>query len=63
MISGWEYEFGEYQMGRISEEEFNIHAKRQVYRAIDVGLAWQQYKNTAPSAFADFMEHNIVNSE
>lgn len=61
LITGWEYEFGEYEQGRISEEEFNVAGKKQVYQSVRaLGPVWESYRSTAPRSFADFVDRNIA---
>lgn len=61
LITGWEYEFGEMERGRLLEEEFNVAAKRQVYRSLPaLEQIWVQYRSTAPPRFTEFMEQTIV---
>ena len=62
LITGWEYEFGEMERGRLLEEEFNVEAKRRVYRSLPaLEPVWNQYKGMAPPRFAEFMDRNITN--
>jgi hypothetical protein len=57
-----EYEFGELERGYISEQEFNVEAKRarvESVRAV-VEPLWAVYCETAPSEFVSFVEREII---
>jgi hypothetical protein len=59
----WEYEFHEYEAGRLNNEEFNPAGKRRVFeRNTEIwDRGWTQYKTTAPRRFVEFVDENIVN--
>lgn len=61
LITGWEYEFGEKEFGRISDEEFNVAAKREVYRSLPALIeVWTNYyRPLAPAPFREFMDTEI----
>lgn len=60
LLTSWEYEHGEYKKGRISMEEFNIEAKRRLYRNSGaLRMVWGEYKSTSPKLFTEFMEREI----
>ena len=58
----WEYEFHEYEAGRLAEEEFNPNSKRGVFeRNSEVwGRGWTDYKITAPRRFVEYMDRKIA---
>lgn len=61
LITGWEYEFGELESGRLSEEEFNVVAKRELFQRLGaLGPIWAEYRRAAPPSFAKFMDQNIA---
>ncbi len=62
-LGTWEYEFGEYAAGRLSEEDFNPAVKRDLFERTGVQwrAAWNQHKVTAPRRFVEYMDENIAN--
>jgi len=58
----WEYEFREYEAGRLAEEEFNPAGKRVLFERIPEmwGLGWTEYKITAPRRFVEYVDKNIA---
>lgn len=61
LITSWEYEFGEYENGRLSLEELNVGAKRSVFLLLHRHLVpvWETYRDTAPRAFSDFLNNDV----
>ena len=61
LITSWEFEFGEYQRGRLSPDEFNIPAKQYTVEIMPVFRQyWDEYRQFAPAEFRDFMDQEIV---
>ena len=58
----WEYEFGEYDAGRLVEQEFNPAGKRILFEGFPAiwGPGWAMYKTTAPPRFVEYMDRNIA---
>jgi hypothetical protein len=58
----WEYEFREYEAGRLAEEEFNPGGKRNAFEKIpDLwNFGWAEYKKTDPQRFVDYVDQNIA---
>ena len=58
----WEYEFREYEVGRLAEEEFNAAGKRTLFQrnSESWGTGWTNYKNTAPRRFVEYVDQNIT---
>jgi hypothetical protein len=58
----WEYEFGEYEEGRLSIEDINPAAKRLLFSARPgvVNAAWAQYQTTAPPRFVRFVREEVL---
>jgi hypothetical protein len=61
----WEYEFTEYERGRITEAEYNIADKRAFLQALMpiAGPAYSQFMSTAHPRFAAFMEQRFARGE
>jgi len=61
LITSWEYEYGEYEKGRLSLGEFNVAAKRSVYLILQrpMSQVWATYRDLAPPSFADFMDEHV----
>ena len=60
LLTCWEYEYGEYQKGRIAAEEFNVSAKRRIYQNSGaLRMVWSELKATTPKSFREFMERAI----
>jgi len=53
----WEYEYGELKRGQITEEEFSVPGKRQIFSFGEDH--WDQYRVTAPADFVEFVEREI----
>jgi hypothetical protein len=53
-----EYEFIELQRERITLEEFSIPGKRKTFETLR--FAWADYRSTAPEAFVEFVETEIL---
>jgi hypothetical protein len=61
LLTSWEYEFGEFQRGRLTADEFNAPAKQWVYHVLPViPQFWTEYREFAPQPFREFMEREIV---
>jgi hypothetical protein len=58
----WEYEFREYEAGRLTEEEFNPAAKRTAFERVPNlwGFGWADYKKTAPRRFVEYMDKKLA---
>ena len=56
----WEYEVGEVKHGRLALEEFNAAAKNRMMQIPLMQTAWQRYRETAPQAFVELMEREVV---
>jgi hypothetical protein len=61
----WEYEFGEYVLERLSDEEMNPLDKKRIYDGWgEIGkVVWGTHKKTAPLEFVNWFEKNIVNAD
>jgi len=58
----WEYEFREYEAGRLAKEEFNPAGKRLIFER-NSGIwerGWTAYKITAPRRFVEYVDQNIA---
>lgn len=61
LITSWEYEFGEYQRGRLTAEEFNAPAKRFTVEIMPAFAPyWDEYRQFAPAQFREFMDREIL---
>jgi hypothetical protein len=62
LLAIWEYEFGEFASGRLSEDEFNPAAKRKVFERGTGTLrtVWAEYKITAPQRFVAYIDENVA---
>ena len=61
LLNAWEYEFAEYEDGRLTFNELKVDSKRQDYLQL-FDLApdlWSSYKLGAAPAFVRFMEENV----
>ena len=58
----WEYEFGEFEAGNISADDFNVAGKRRTFGGLgEFGVAgWERYRSAAPQGFVAYVDENIV---
>ena len=58
----WEYEYGEHQLGRITEAEFGIELKKRTFHAgfLPYKEVWESYQHITPKAFQQFMLEKII---
>ena len=62
LLNAWEYEFREFEDGRLTREELKIESKRQDY-ALFSALApgvWDGFRVGAHPPFAEFMETEVL---
>ena len=65
VLNAWEYEFAEYEDGRLAFDELKVDSKRSDYDQI-FGLApdlWSSYRVGAAPAFVAFMEEQILHGQ
>jgi hypothetical protein len=60
LFVAWEYEVGEVQRGRLGLDEFNVVEKRRIVQVPFMQETWQQFRQTAPPSFVEFMEQHVV---
>lgn len=58
----WEYEFGEFEAGNISLEDFDVIGKRRTFGGLgEFGVAgWESYGSAAPQRFVAYVNENII---
>jgi hypothetical protein len=62
LFVAWEFEYGEWERGLITDEEFNVAAKRATWEpgARMMNQFWEAYKATGPKRFVEFIESEVM---